>query len=1085
MRYFKIIRPVSIIVLAFFLWSFGGIVDIAYAIKSSDQQSAINGQNSKPNTQPSVVSNQQTIPKSEEKFQKAIDEIGSIAEKIQKVQTDKERENEKKNLKTKRQELETLDTEIKKQFKETEDKIKNLPEVVKQRHRDFVKKYEENLNTLKTNLDAIEKSKTGDKVKAEVERTKEFLEKTKPPSKHKALDPNKLPHRTAEPTKREPRTKPEEFEKDSGQLSASSHQLKKPILVAANGPLAGLLNAVIPVETGIQTGYPIEAFGYDKLNNSSIGALNYGTVALGDSGTMLLALADPPTSTDLSETIEVQFTPEIMAKVQELGNNPVKIYEYVKNNFFFEPYYGSLKGAHETLLEKAGNDFDQASLLIALLRSSNVPARYVYGTIEVPIERVKKWLGVENETVAGEILASNGIPVSLIQEGGKISKARFEHVWVEALVSYDNYRGQSNSQNKTWIPLDPSFKQVQYTRGPDLKTIMNFDPNAFTDELKAHSTYNASDYSVSHVDEIFIQQKLQEYQNNLQTYVTNNIPNAKPQDLIGKFDILYEKFGILPATLSYKIIVKGATYSEIPDALRHKLQINIKSVDYFDFFGAGDINYQINLSQLAGKKITISYLPATTADENTLKSYGSLSVVPAYLVNMKPVLMIDGVSVASGGEIGLGKTQTISLTFLSPNISTDIVTHNLTSGGYHAIGLNLQRIPKALLQKQTERMTAMKTYLESILSGTPSTPQSGDSRDNLLGDMLYDVAINYFYNLDAMNDLTSRLTDMMWVRQPSEAMVFTDLKVNSMFGIPLTAKPVGMSIDVSRNIISPFSMNGDKNIEKAFKMQSGMYTSAMEHIIFEWVFNVNAVSAVKVLQQANTLSIPVYAVTSQNIGQVLPLLQVSSDVKSDIQNAVNAGMTVIIPKTEITLNNWTGSGYIIQNPTTLAGAYMISGGINGGSTTDGIICYTCGCSVISDWEMLLDDIDSLLSLANALLLGRANIQALADEICMLLLGIDPSAPGAFKAEGILKVFMDDVAHMVLAITATQIPIWTSPKAVVEWLAVTIWKFVLTGSFPGKYIPEIYQYSGYFIMHYLYEYVVLFRAGLLDAFPENF
>lgn len=34
------LRIISIIVLAFFLWTFGGLFDIAYAIKSSDQQSA-------------------------------------------------------------------------------------------------------------------------------------------------------------------------------------------------------------------------------------------------------------------------------------------------------------------------------------------------------------------------------------------------------------------------------------------------------------------------------------------------------------------------------------------------------------------------------------------------------------------------------------------------------------------------------------------------------------------------------------------------------------------------------------------------------------------------------------------------------------------------------------------------------------------------------------------------------------------------------------------------------------------------------------------------------------------------------------
>jgi transglutaminase-like putative cysteine protease len=40
-----------------------------------------------------------------------------------------------------------------------------------------------------------------------------------------------------------------------------------------------------------------------------------------------------------------------------------------------------------TLWTRQGNDFDQASLLIALFRAANIPARYVYGTVEIPIEK--------------------------------------------------------------------------------------------------------------------------------------------------------------------------------------------------------------------------------------------------------------------------------------------------------------------------------------------------------------------------------------------------------------------------------------------------------------------------------------------------------------------------------------------------------------------------------------------------------------------------------------------------------------------------------------------------------------------------
>jgi transglutaminase-like putative cysteine protease len=45
----------------------------------------------------------------------------------------------------------------------------------------------------------------------------------------------------------------------------------------------------------------------------------------------------------------------------------------------------------QNLQTKRGNAFDTAGLLIALLRASNILARYVYGTIQIPAEQVMNW----------------------------------------------------------------------------------------------------------------------------------------------------------------------------------------------------------------------------------------------------------------------------------------------------------------------------------------------------------------------------------------------------------------------------------------------------------------------------------------------------------------------------------------------------------------------------------------------------------------------------------------------------------------------------------------------------------------------
>jgi hypothetical protein len=51
----------------------------------------------------------------------------------------------------------------------------------------------------------------------------------------------------------------------------------------------------------------------------------------------------------------------------------------------------------------------------------------------------------------------------------------------------------------------------------------------------------------------------------------------------------------------------------------------------------------------------------------------------------------------------------------------------------------------------------------------------------------------------------------------------------------------------------------------------------------------------------------------------------------DIVAAVEAGKTVLVSAREVVRDTWAGVGYIIQDPVTGAGAYLIEGGLNGGA----------------------------------------------------------------------------------------------------------------------------------------------------------
>ena len=113
-----------------------------------------------------------------------------------------------------------------------------------------------------------------------------------------------------------------------------------------------------------------------------------------------------------------------------------------------------------TLETGLGNDYDQASLLLSLLRSSGIPSRYVRGQADIPVSQILEWLDLTDPASANSILNSAGIQATPIVDGtGNITVYRVDRVWVAAHVPYGNYRSSgSDTSGSLWVPLDPALK---------------------------------------------------------------------------------------------------------------------------------------------------------------------------------------------------------------------------------------------------------------------------------------------------------------------------------------------------------------------------------------------------------------------------------------------------------------------------------------------------------------------------------------------------------------------------------------------------------------------------------------------------
>lgn len=161
--------------------------------------------------------------------------------------------------------------------------------------------------------------------------------------------------------------------------------------------------------------------------------------------------------------------PEIVELARALKHDPDLIYEYVRNTIRTHFSYGLQKGAVGAIIDHSGTPFDQAQLLVELLRQSGFSARYKAGTITLTGSQFYDWTGLTDAKAICQFLSSAGIPASFSGSSdpgcfyaGTAASVTLEHVWVEVTIGGQNY------------VFDPSFKGHTRKTGINLFSAMGY-----------------------------------------------------------------------------------------------------------------------------------------------------------------------------------------------------------------------------------------------------------------------------------------------------------------------------------------------------------------------------------------------------------------------------------------------------------------------------------------------------------------------------------------------------------------------------------------------------------------------------------
>lgn len=591
---------------------------------------------------------------------------------------------------------------------------------------------------------------------------------------------------------------------------------------------------------------------------------------------------------NLIETPEIQITPRIQALADSLNNDPVEIFTWTRNNIDYEPYYGSLKGSNETLIDMAGNDCDQSSLLIALLRASGTPARYVRGDVELKIEDLMNWTGGKTPTAAVKIMQSNWIPTEVLYKFKAIEGVIFDHIWVEIFDGHN------------WRLADPSYKEYVYTEGsqvtPEQETALaNLMEGVITvseDNKRFSTNQSLLEYAVEEAALIF-----------------------EDNEISGRAILINEKNN-LPPYLARGIIgdrKPAEEFAMMPDEMKFKARIAFPGLEGNTFL----------MADIASKTVSITY--------KMQNGGGSIfDVFPAFAFIMQPELRIDNLVVATGSSIGLGRYHNIEVSLLRPGLTWEVYNKSLIAGCTANICFTTQGTSMELMQEKAER-------LQAIMDDSGLLPED-TMTSQMISESLCLDGLMYFSLLDFIRDIVSKQIGIVNVNHISLAFIVDEIKPIGFFGLILGIQRAGAHIDVVRSANNPNSVTGNIEHQVEWTQLCGAFSTNLEHAMLELMYDIEAVSTGKIFAEANKTGIPIHRITPETLE--VDLAQISAN--STVKNHIRAYLThetrefeALIPQRAITVGSWTGQGWVVSEPSTGCAGYMICGGLHNNMILNG------------------------------------------------------------------------------------------------------------------------------------------------------
>jgi len=595
-----------------------------------------------------------------------------------------------------------------------------------------------------------------------------------------------------------------------------------------------------------------------------------------------------------SSTAPDEITPEIAALTQgvirEGGGlaDYLKCFLFVTNQLEYEHYYGCKKGALLTYVERKGNDADLATLLVAMLRAAGYTARYGFGVVALPTSgdpngnHMQNWLATPVATMV-DYSVNRGFPALYDIDG---NYKALDRVWVEVDL------------NGTWQKLDPAVKKrVRIAPSVDVASTSGYTRAAL--ETAAGGTLSSN--AIEGVSYAGLSTYLAARATALIGYIDLNKHDADPVSILGGWrqepflNANSEQF-LFPGIA--QTVPAQQQFTALPAFLLSSVTLEVRST------AAGTplvADHTMSMANLQGRRLSLTF---TTTDATG-----------------KAQLWLDDDLLAEETTAAVGTEVMLKISIDHPHVipgnptlHDQFTEKSYQRGSRYALIYSFNPTQELLSARQEQ----LDIYRRSGFAD--------DSRE-VITETLNVIGLTWMHQ----TELTERVIggrlncDMTYHHRIGRA---GQLKENN-----------GYYLDVDMQFSGVFPLDGNPAVSTQAYNAATYYASALEHAAIEQTQGADkpAVSTVKLLKLANDQpagSRKIFYATPGNWGAVSSQLIGYSPVDlQQIQDAITAGGEVLVPqKGNLTLNQWTGAGYITRVTTGFFTTTRmgISSNLNGG-----------------------------------------------------------------------------------------------------------------------------------------------------------